>query len=362
MKILSCSHLHRLLYQKAIDLPLMNSSEIQERGNLHPSFALIALLQAVWFVTQCLSRFVDSRKGQGSPVTQLETITATLVVSCWFISIFAWKKPLDAKSPILVRPARLDLSTVHDCDRLQTQPSFSNDFEREENLLGSQIKECSFQLECPQLSIFRYISGRWPTRRALVSVLLWPFRSIYKDVNLLITRIEPDYDHPEFPDGTLKIPLFYVPDVSNMFMPVLFIPPIALLGLGMSAVSLLFVLPFDSTLYFPSEDVQLVWRIASIASVSFSTLTIGFLISGFFFSCCASCASWHLDDQVSICDIIVVIFGALFMLFFVTIIVGFVPFLLARLVLLVTSVICLKSVPAEALAGWSWTDYIPHFS
>jgi len=116
----------RLLHEKAIDRPLtISSSEIQERSNLHPALVLIALLQVTWFITQCLSCVKDS--------------------------IFARKKTLDAQSPILIRPASLDLPTARNRDRLQTPPGVNKDFKREENLLGSQIRECTFQLECPPI-------------------------------------------------------------------------------------------------------------------------------------------------------------------------------------------------------------------
>src|SRR6266508_685789 len=73
-KTLSLGHFRRLLYKKVIDFPHLTSFEIQERSNPHPTFALIALLQAVWFIMHCLSRFVNPRPGWtvGPVITQLE--------------------------------------------------------------------------------------------------------------------------------------------------------------------------------------------------------------------------------------------------------------------------------------------------
>ena len=109
-----------------------------------------------------------------------------------------------------------------------------------------------------------------------MSVLLWPFRSIHNDTNLLVTG---------FDDGTFNIPFFYVLCVRDTASELLLISllPIALLTMGISVVSPLFVLHPGSALYFPSERVRLVWRIASIASLR--TLTLAFLTSAFFYSC-----------------------------------------------------------------------------
>jgi len=57
---LSLPHFRRLVHAKAIDLPHLTSLEIQERSNLHPALAFIALLQATWFVAQCLVRFINA--------------------------------------------------------------------------------------------------------------------------------------------------------------------------------------------------------------------------------------------------------------------------------------------------------------
>ena len=125
----------------------------------------------------------------------------------------------------------------------------------------------------------------------------------------------------------------------------LFIPPIALPGLGMSAVSLLFVLCSDSTLYFPSilqhaknmvphsrRFLLMLCRGTSIMKMTRISLVVSY--------------PWYLllYPCVSLSQLLSGLYRS------------------SSPVRLVTSVICLKSAPAEALVGWSWTDYIPHFS
>ncbi|KAJ7130445.1 hypothetical protein C8R44DRAFT_699614, partial [Mycena epipterygia] len=57
----------------------------------------IALLQGLWFVTQCLARL-----HQHLPITQLEVATLAFAVLNVFIWSLWWAKPLDVDRPILV--------------------------------------------------------------------------------------------------------------------------------------------------------------------------------------------------------------------------------------------------------------------
>ncbi|KAJ7130466.1 hypothetical protein C8R44DRAFT_872266 [Mycena epipterygia] len=57
----------------------------------------IALLQGVWFVTQCLARM-----HQHLPVTQLEVATLAFAIINVLIWVLWWAKPLDVHHPILV--------------------------------------------------------------------------------------------------------------------------------------------------------------------------------------------------------------------------------------------------------------------
>ena len=96
-------------------------------------------------------------------------------------------------------------------------------------------------------------------------------------MDLLVTGFEVNDD---FTDGTFKIPLFYVSCVRDTVcesFPSIYCSP----RHGYKRRQP----PLRSTLYFPSECAHHVWRIASIASTSFSTLTLAFLTSAFFYSC-----------------------------------------------------------------------------
>jgi len=352
-KTLSLPHFRRLVRENVIDFPRLTSLEIQERSNFHPVFAFIALLQATWFVSQCVSRFVhaSSTDPVSLVITQFEAVTAPLVIVNWCIFIFAWKKPLDPQCPILIKP------NVGPGNRGQLpglNPTIREIFESEQNLLGSQITECRFQLEFPQ-SPSTSITRLRLTLRSLISIFLWPIQSIYHDATRLVP---PSNCPPEFPDGTLKIPLFYV---QNTMTQIRILLPVAVVSAGVNTVSLLFILRPGSTLHFPSEGVKLVWRIASITSTSFSVVTLGLVIVTNFFYFLE-----FLDDSpfcgARMCCTLDDITGFFIVFWFFMLIVGFAPFFVARVVLLVSSVICLRSVPGGVFMSQSWVDYIPHFS
>ena len=360
IKTLSLGHFRRLLNEGVIDFPHLTSFEIQERSNLHPTFALIALLQSVWFIMHCLSRFVNPRPGWtvGPVITQLEATSAAIALVLWCIFIFAWKKPLDARST-LVKPT-FNSSTLHNCDGLRDRVivTVKDAFEAEHNLSGSQITERRIQLECPQQSqstFAKLITTFRPT--SLISILLWPLGSIFND----ICRLVPpgNYGQPDFPNETLKIPLFYVQ--KTMFQHILLLP-VAVVSFGNSIVSFLFVIHSNSAMHFSSAGALLTWRIASIVSISFSASILGLaFLSNFFYFLSrllgGGVNQGCIDVLVSLSDIcLAFVFSTTF--------VGLVPFLLARVVLLVASVVYLGfgSASGEAFMGRSWADYIPHVS
>ncbi|KAJ7079024.1 hypothetical protein C8R44DRAFT_754740 [Mycena epipterygia] len=73
------------------------AEDITEKGKGDAFSKGIALLQGLWFVTQCLARM-----HQHLPVTQLEVATLAFAVVNIFIWLLWWEKPLDVNRPILV--------------------------------------------------------------------------------------------------------------------------------------------------------------------------------------------------------------------------------------------------------------------
>ncbi|KAJ7130519.1 hypothetical protein C8R44DRAFT_850375 [Mycena epipterygia] len=60
----------------------------------------VALLQGLWFITQCIARL-----SQHLPVTQLEVATLAFAIVNVLIWALWWAKPLDVEQPIMIGPA-----------------------------------------------------------------------------------------------------------------------------------------------------------------------------------------------------------------------------------------------------------------
>ncbi|KAJ7130477.1 hypothetical protein C8R44DRAFT_872278 [Mycena epipterygia] len=77
----------------------VKADDISDKGNSDAFSKGIALLQGLWFVTQCLACAC-----QHLPVTELEVVTLAFAVVNIFIWYLWWAKPLDVEQPIVVGP------------------------------------------------------------------------------------------------------------------------------------------------------------------------------------------------------------------------------------------------------------------
>ena len=355
-KVLTFPHFRRLLDEGVIDFPCLTSSEIQERSNFHPAFALVAFLQAAWFITRCFSRLINaSLMDPGIPViTQLEAMAAAIVVVNWCTFFFAWEKPLDARSHILILiKATASPSTHHDRYQLRGPDTIvTEDFEREENLSGLQGTERRIQLEFPELqstSISKSIASFRITPLALLSTLFWPITSISID---LFNKLVPEESGPlEFPDGTLNIPLFYVQNTMPQHTVLL---PAITVGAGVSIFFLL--LRPGSILYLSSWAARLWWA----ASISSTMLTVCMLASAILAS-----VFYLLTFPLSPSNCMHACLTGLSNLFkspfLSTLSLWLGLFFFYRVVSLAAAVISFRSTVGVVFWGRSWVDYIPHF-
>ena len=299
--------------------------------------------------------------GPGYPCDH--AMAAAIVIVNWCTFFFAWEKPLDARSHILILiKATANRSTHH--DRYQPRGPdtiVTEDFEREENLSGSQGTERRIQLEFPELqstSISKYIASFRITPLTLLAILFWPMISFTADLSELIPRKS---DSPlEFPDGTLKIPLFYV---QNTMLQQMLLLPVSAVGTGMGIILCSLLLP-EANLYLSSQaTASSQAAVPALNSAYFSTLHGAFILG------CAILANvfYLLTFPLSPADYLHVCLTRLSNLFqriLLSDILFLWPLLFfnARVGFLVASVIRFRSTPGEVFLGRSWVDYIPHFS
>jgi len=292
----------------------------------------------------------------GIPViTQLEAMAAATVVVNWCTFFFAWEKPLDARSHILILiKATASPSTHHDRYQLRGPDTIvTEDFEREENLSGSQGTERRIQLEFPELestSISKSIASFRITPLALLSTLFWPITSISID---LFTKLVPDEGGPsEFPDGTLKIPLFYVQNTMPQHTVLL---PAITVGAG---VSIFFLLLRPGSILYLSSWAARLWWAASISSTMLSVcmLASAILASVFYL------LTFPLSPSNCMHACLTGLSNLFKSPFLSTLSLWLGLFFFYRVVSLAAAVISFRSTVGVVFWGRSWVDYIPHFS
>jgi len=88
-------------------IPLPPEEEIQDRSKSNWLAKTIALLQTLWFVTQCIARGIENL-----PTTELEIVTLAYTAINIGMFIAWWDKPPNVNSPIRVfrKPVETDLA------------------------------------------------------------------------------------------------------------------------------------------------------------------------------------------------------------------------------------------------------------
>ena len=336
VQTLSIPHFKHLLERGAIDFPSITIPEIQEQSNFHPILCLLTLLQGAWLTIQCISRLASDLF-----ITQLEAISATLVLASACILFFVWQKPLDARYPILINPI-VNLETLHDQGRVPQGISIKRDFRREHKL--TEMVQRIFQLEWtpahPQHTSVAQLIVHY-----FIFIVFWPMRSLHRD----ITQLSMTQNGSDLPEGALKVPLFFVQDTMDTRVLLL---PVTALGMCVSVVS--YLLLWFGLAPFPSETAEFVWRVGSVASTAFSGVMLALIIIVNFLYLLS-----RPPFSVAIAEVISDVF-----LFIVicTFFLGFVTFVLARIMLLLVSLASLRSLPPDVFEVNPWTNYVPHFS
>jgi len=93
---LTSSRFKRLVGDRTRGIPI-TVAEIEDRSKGDGLLKLIAILQSLWFITQCIARGV-----QGLALTQLEVVTLAIVALNVAASAFWWRKPLGVEEPVNV--------------------------------------------------------------------------------------------------------------------------------------------------------------------------------------------------------------------------------------------------------------------
>jgi hypothetical protein len=331
VQALSTLKFNRLLSTSSIEFPSTSNSDISRKSKANAALASITLLQTTSFIVQCVAR-----RAQGLPIAQLEMVTLALVAMHALLLCFWWHKPLDAREFI-----RLQL--INTPSPIQDSPERTivyRDFSRE----GSQSKRTGMALA---LDFPWKTTSDVPPRRLLQTIIRVLSRSInkvFRDFSELCLSI----DSGAVSDTATQVPLFYAPDLTDR--------QDMILVTGKNVLGSLFAATYFSMWFshFPTRRDELVWRISSLLCTTLpllliSTTTVMCMLTKF--------ATRFLSGSTAdVVDGITAVFVA------ITIIVGFVATLSARVALLLEALVCLHSLTVDGRLAPSWMAYIPRFS
>lgn len=325
-QVLSTNTFTRLLDVGCIDFPYLPEQDIKIKSRSHPLLAAVTLLQATWFIIQCIARGV-----RGLDITQLEAITIVLIGVNALLLRAWWNKPLDARSFVRIDarflPSVPDASgMLHDDDGIDRD--FARQSHSERGYLGT-LWNIEFPVE---------------TEHSLFSSFeIKPFASkLFTDYEQLYTA-----HGSKIHLGDLTVPIFYAPMryASHLFRKTM--------------LGLLFASPYlaMSACHFPSPYLRGLWRVTSLISFGFSSLfTTGCFLICIIVIIFLNCATCIRQGQSLAQAIVTALFGprsisAMLVVLVVTSV---------RIGLIIEAFICLKSSNTTARLGLVWTDLIPH--
>lgn len=315
----------------AINFPSISAADIQKSTRFHPLLYLIAVVQVIWFIVQCISRLAA-----GLLITQLEVITLTIVLMNGFILLFTWHKPIDPQHPI-----RIDaLNDSYLTQEHQVHRRITDDYQREVGLTRElrRIFNDERQHQMSHSPAFKRL-----ILRTIGLLLFKPVDTVFRDFGRLAINMQSAIVE----EGALKVPLFYSPD-STDFLQFTF-PAAVLLGIGVNVILCL----FWSWGYFPYHSTRAIWRMCAVISGGFCILSLLLILFITFTQL------WNHLAFNAFADIMGDFFIYLGIFLFL---ISFMPFVCARIVLIIDALICVKSLPDSGMQVLPWTKYIPHFS
>jgi len=303
------------------DFPRISKAEIEDKSKGDAISKALAILQTSWFVTQCIARGV-----QGLPITQLEIITVAFSAFNFVIYLIWWDKPLNVKRGVRVYEKRRNEQPVDD-GHVEVAP-------RNWVVLRDAFSGLTAAI------VRGPIPGICDKSLWLFRIVLWCFVKPYD----ILIGIEEERDEK-------RVGTFYPFEWTDAKSATSVVLAVASGFGGIHCIGWSFG--------FPSGTEQTLWRVASI---TITVVPLGVLIFPFLPSIVLSCLpSIRLPrDHPQFMLSIFVQTAVLGYVWFILLSVAPVPYLTARLILLVLPFLSLMSLPPTAYHVVHWTLHIPH--
>jgi len=387
---LTYESLERLLDIKSLDFELpVTEEDIEDRSKGDFLSKFIAILQTTWFILQCVARVV-----QQIEMTSLELVTLALASLNGVTYFFWWHKPLDVKVPVEVHLKRKltdeEKRLVLNAKGLKQDSAFKpvsttmrrysvftssarmlQLFRRLSSVSNSEaITEEIKILRNAVLRIFHIRQLRIDHPLALkysaVSFFLrWflvlPYLVLYPVFAILGSFLSLVYVFlfnmifsDTVRDNALHVPTFYAPETSNEFN--LRILVVTLCGIVFGG---LHVAGWNFT--YPTNVEKKLWHVASLIMVLNTPSSICMaLVITIVRKQISNMARDSNEQRPRFARIMLesIILRLLTLVGYVMLVQG----IIARLSLIVQSLVLLRRPPPSALLSVDWTKFIPHLS
>ena len=309
-----------------IEWPTITENEIQDRSKADIFSKGIVLIQMMWFVVQCISRFATKLT-----VTELEVVTLAFAVLNGITYWLWWDKPSDVRCavPIYLKSAESSNPKVSKArqqrDTSRSSPSnFLAPFERKRDEHGLFF--------------------------AIVYTLLWaPIKVVLNPLSFMMGR-----DGGEIPDNHVtRVPTFYSPVEEAEVLG--FAPSFwTMIGVVVLFGAIHFI-PWSFT--FPNASERWLWRASAILITGGPLLPmfLGIIAEWALASILSSFWDFIVD---SIEDSILYPILKLFLGFMI-----FIPiaaYIGSRMILLILPLMLLRNLPPAALQELKWSEFFPH--
>ena len=340
VRILEPEELQSLTQSGEIDFPCITENEIRDRSKGDVLSKALVVIQAGWFVLQCIARRIERL-----PTTELELVTLAFAALNFMTYGLWWNKPLNVQCPVCVR--RKGETEGRKCAGESSQrPDDENGLENNggqgtgaKAVLGILLATIGNAIVRKTPEAISEVTGaivdtiRESIEDSVEYVRRHRWWTLWNGVEAAVERgiADPIKSFASMGDGDIVGGMFYAGDSGGVSKE-LFVNAAAVIATIFGAIHCV-----AWSFKFPSYTEQLLWRIASL---SITCLPMGYVFVKFVFGLLEDVFDRKVEDAV--------VFGIAIL------------YILSRVTLLVIALISLRSLPPGAYETVHWTTFIPH--
>ncbi|KAF8969303.1 hypothetical protein BDZ97DRAFT_1915272 [Flammula alnicola] len=298
--------LEKLIKTGAIEIPMINELDIQDRSKGDFISKGIVVLQTTWFIIQCATRWAEKL-----PLTELEVVTLAFAVLNGIIYGVWWYKPQNVGVAVCIEEKKVGTEGDADAVGSETEAMIPK-----VGWLRRQLKQ-GFEDVGAGDSLICWLPYLW---------VVMPLRL----VESVLRPLDKMTSNDKMPYGALRVPMFYAEMFDNGRVRRVVVTAslaIAILFGSMHLIAWSFA--------FPSRTEQLLWRISTLVIIAEPAL----------FALAVLLDNFDVDKLAWL--------GLPAAL-------GLPLYIIARIFLVTEAFLSLRALPQAAYQSIKWTSVIPH--